>query len=163
MENLSTLSPVKQLLLKQRLKGVPPGKVRPPESIPARPERDSAPLSFAQRQMWIVDQIAPGNPAYNLPYGYRLRGELDSRALEGSFNEIIKRHEALRTTFAVKDDEPLQLIHPELKIKIEVSELDHLAAEERENTLQAIASEEAVKSFDLSRSPLIRVCLFKLY
>src|SRR5206468_6103609 len=66
---------------------------------------------------------------------------------------------SLRTTFAVKDEEPLQLIHPELKIKINVTELDHVAGEERENRLQALASEVSVKSFDLSRLPLIRVSL----
>ena len=85
-----------------------------------------------------------------------------SAALEDSFNEVIKRHEALRTTFAIKDGEPLQLIHPELKINLNVTALDHLTGEEREDRLQALASEESVKSFDLSRLPLIRVSLFKL-
>ncbi len=137
------------------------GSVGRPE-IPLRPDRDSAPLSFAQHQMWVIDQMTPGNPAYNQPFGYRLRGPLDSTALEGSFNEVIKRHEGLRTTFAIKDGEPLQLIHPELKITIKVTALDRLAGEERENRLQSLASEESVKSFDLSRLPLIRVSLFKL-
>src|SRR5256885_14414088 len=105
------LSPEKKALLEQRL-GIAPtrggGAV-----IPPRTNRDRAPLSFAQRQMWVIDQMTPGNPAYNLPNGYRLRGPLDVTALERSFNEIIKRHEALRTTFAVQDGEPLQRIHPE--------------------------------------------------
>ena len=161
MEKSSTLSPVKQALLEQRLKGASHGRVRYPE-IPKRPNRDSSPLSFAQRQMWVIDQMTPGNPAYNLPNGYRLHGPLNLTALEDSFNEIIKRHEGLRTTFAVKDGEPLQLIHPDLKIKINVTELDHLTGEECENRLQALASEESVKSFDLSRLPMIRVFLFKL-
>ena len=112
--------------------------------------------------MWVIDQMTPGNPAYNVPVGYRLRGPLDVTALENSFNEIIKRHEMLRTTFAVRDGEPLQLIHPALTIRIKVTELDHLSGEEREDRLQALASEESVRSFDLSRLPLIRVSLFKL-
>ena len=161
MQKSSTLSPVKQALLERRWKRASHGLARRPE-IPRRPNRDSAPLSFTQRQMWLIDQMTPGNPAYNLPYGFRLRGQLKLTALEDSFNEVIKRHEALRTTFAVKDEEPLQLIHPELKIKINVTELDHVAGEERENRLQALASEVSVKSFDLSRLPLIRVSLFKL-
>src|SRR5205814_7913150 len=161
MEKSSTLSPVKQALLEQRWKRASRELVRRPE-IPIRPNRGSAPLSFTQRQMWVIDQMTPGNPAYNLPYGFRLRGPLKLTALEDSLNEVIKRHEALRTTFAAKDEEPLQLIHPELKIKINVTELDHVAGEERENRLQALASEESVKSFDLSRLPLIRVSLFKL-
>jgi hypothetical protein len=130
--------------------------------IPRRPNREAAPLSFAQRQMWVIDQLTPGNPAYNLPIGYRLGGSLDVTALEDSFNAIIKRHEGLRTTFAVEDGEPRQLIHPELTIRIAVTELDRLTREEREGRLQELASEESVRSFDLSRLPLIRVSLFKL-
>src|SRR5882762_2599982 len=159
--NTSTLSPEKKALLEQRLGVAAHGCAKGPV-IRKRPNQDSAPLSFAQRQMWIIDQMTPGNPAYNVPYGYRLRGSLDLPALEDSFNEVIERHEPLRTTFAVKDGEPLQLIQPELKITIKVTALDHLAHEERENRLQALASEESVKSFDLSRLPLIRVSLFKL-
>src|SRR5436190_39643 len=161
MDKASTLSPAKQTLLEQRLKRASHGLVRRPE-IPARPNRHSAPLSFSQRQMWVIDQMTPGNPAYNLPYGYRLLGPLNLAALEDSFNAVIKRHEALRTRFGVEGDEPLQLIQPELKIKINVTALDDLTGEERENRLKALASQESMKSFDLSRLPLIRVSLFKL-
>src|SRR5467141_2399130 len=161
MDKSSTLSPVKQALLEQRLKRASHGSVRRPE-IPIRSDRDSAPLSFAQHQMWVIDQMTPGNPAYNQPFGYRLRGPLDSTVLEASFNEVIKRHEGLRTTFAIKDGEPLQLIQPELKITIKATALDHLTGEERESRLQTLASEESVRSFDLSHLPLMRVSLFKL-
>jgi amino acid adenylation domain-containing protein len=154
------LSPEKKALLEQRL-GIAPtrgtGLV-----IPRRADQDRAPLSFAQRQMWVIDQLTPGNPAYNLPNGYRLRGRLDVPALERSVHEVIKRHEALRTTFAVQDGEPLQRIHPDLKIAIAVTALDHLSGEDREATLQQLASEESIRPFDLSRLPLIRVSLFKL-
>jgi amino acid adenylation domain-containing protein len=161
MAKSSTLSPVQQALLDQRLKGTTAGRVNYPE-IPKRRHRDSAPLSFAQRQMWVIDQMTPGNPAYNLPNGYRICGPLDLAALERSVNEIIKRHEVLRTTFAVHDGEPLQRIHPDLNIKIEVTTLDHLTPEEREARLQALASEESIRPFDLSRLPLIRVSVFRL-
>src|SRR5882762_8394060 len=154
------LSPEKKALLEQRL-GIAPtrgnGRV-----IPRRANQDCAPLSFAQRQMWVIDQMTPGNPAYNLPSGYRLRGPLDVTALGRSFNEIIKRHEALRTTFAVQDGEPLQRIHPDLRVAIQITALDHLRGEEREAKLQQLASEESIRPFDLSRLPLIRVSLFKL-
>ena len=161
MKQPSKLSPVKQALLEQRLKGASTARVRAPD-IRARPERGVAPLSFVQRQLWVIDQLTPGNPAYNLPNGYRLRGPLDVTALERSVNEIIKRHESLRTTFAVHDGEPLQRIHPGLTITLKVTALDHLTGEEREDRLQALASEESVKAFDLSRLPLIRVSVFKL-
>src|SRR5204862_4345950 len=138
MDKTSNLSPVKQALLEQRLKRAAPREGGALE-IPTRPDREWAPLSFAQRQMWVIDQLTPGNPAYNLPNGYRLRGALDVTALERSINEIIKRHEALRTTFAVQDGEPLQRVHPDWKIAIEVTALAHLSAEEREAKLQHLA------------------------
>src|SRR6188474_1090189 len=136
VEKPSTLSAVKQALLEQRWRKASHGLGECPE-IPKRPHRDFGPLSFIQRQMWVIDQMTPGNPAYNLPYGYRLRGRLDVTALEDSFNEIIKRHEVLRTTFAFRGRELVQLIHPELKIKIKVTALDHLPCTERETALQA--------------------------
>src|SRR5882762_5563066 len=119
------LSPEKKALLEQRL-GIAPtrgnGRV-----IPRRANQDCAPLSFMQRQMWVIDQMTPGNPAYNLPYAFRLRGSLDVAVLEKSFNEIIRRHEALRTTFGADNGEPVQWIHSELEVKIEITALDHLA------------------------------------
>ncbi|OLE58156.1 MAG: hypothetical protein AUI36_13945 [Cyanobacteria bacterium 13_1_40CM_2_61_4] len=155
------LSPEKKALLKRRL-GVAAQTHVQGLVIPRRPNRDSAPLSFFQRQLWLLDQMTPGNPAYNLPIGYHLKGPLDSTALENSFNEVIKRHEGLRTTFAVKDGEPLQFIHPDFKIKITITNLAHLTGEQCHNRLQALASEESVRSFDLSHLPLLRVSLFKL-
>jgi len=155
----SLLSPEKQLLLKRRLAAR--GEKQTAEGpVSSRRERhDSAPLSFSQLQMWVIDRMTPGNPAYNLPVGYRLRGPLEVAALEQSFNEVIRRHEVLRTTFTVENDEPLQRIHPECKIRINLTELDTAAAESR---LHLLAAEEAVESFDLSRLPLIRVSLFRL-
>lgn len=127
--------------------------------IPRRPNQDFAPLSFAQLQMWLIDRMTEGNPAYNQPVGYRLRGYLNAAALEDSFNEVVRRHEILRTTFIVENDTPLQCIQPECKIRINFAELDPATAESR---LQFLAAEEALTSFDLSRLPLIRVSLFKL-
>src|SRR5712692_1870110 len=135
--------------------------VREP-SIPKRPNADAAPLSFPQLQMWLMDQMAPGNPAYVLPVAYRLKGPLDVAALENSFNEVIRRHEILRTTFTVNDGEPLQVIHEPWKIAIRVRKLDSMTPDGRERQLHALASEEAGVSFDLSRLPLLRVLLFNI-
>jgi amino acid adenylation domain-containing protein len=130
--------------------------------ISKRPKTDSAPLSFAQLQMWLMDQMTPGNPAYGLPIAYRVKGPLDVLALENSFNEIIRRHEVLRTTFTVNDGEPLQVIHQACKIRIGVTELELMPPDEREHRLHILASHEAGVPFDLSRLPLIRVLLFKV-
>jgi len=127
-----------------------------------RTDRHSAPLSFTQHQLWVIEQMMPGNPAYNLPYGFRLRGPLDLRALEDCFNKIIERHEMLRTTFGIRNGEPRQLVHAELRIEIEVISLNQPEGEDRERGLQELASRESLKPFDLSRLPLIRVTLFAL-
>ncbi len=161
MVTKTALSADKRALLEQRLKGGGLDSARD-SVIPKRLEGGSTPVSFSQRQMWVIDQITPGSPAYNLPTGYRLRGPLNVAVLERSLNEVVKRHEGLRTTFGSEDGEPLQFVHPELRIRIELTALDHLACEERESRLQALASEVSGTSFDLSRLPLLRVSLFKL-
>ena len=74
-----------------------------------------------------------------------IKGALDVAALEASVNEVIKRHETLRTTLPIKGGEPLQCIHLELKISLKVTALEHLTGAEREDRLQALASEESVK------------------
>src|SRR5215510_7213462 len=137
--NAPPLSPAKRALLEQRL-GAALQRTAAPPPIPRRPQPDLAPLTSIQRQMWVIDQMTPGNPAYNLLGGYRLHGHLDVGTLERSFNEIIKRHEALRTTFAAMGGEPQQHIHPELTISIQVTPAD-------EARLHALASEEAVHAF----------------
>ena len=155
------LSPAKQALLEQRLKAMP--RDRPAiREIPRRPDPGCAPLSYAQRQMWVIDRMTPGNAACNLPYGYRLHGPLNHDVLEASFNAVIERHEVLRTTFDVDNSEPIQRIHPQLRIAIRVADLRHVPAGEREARLQALASEESVRPFDLCSLPLIRASLFTL-
>ncbi|HKS06189.1 MAG TPA: amino acid adenylation domain-containing protein [Gemmatimonadaceae bacterium] len=161
MTPTSDFSDAKRALLEQRLRGAAPVAERV-SAIPPRPSPDTAPLSFAQMQMWVIDQLTPGNPAYNLPNAYRLRGALDVKALETAFNAVIARHEALRTTFVVDDDQPTQRIHRDLRIKIGVTSLEHLPPEEREAEAQALASTESSRPFDLSRPPLVRVSLFRL-
>jgi len=161
MEESLMLSPVKQALRARLLSRAPVVRGARRE-IPPRPDRESAPLSFAQHQMWLMDQMKPGNPAYNLSIGFRLKGPLDVRSLEASFNEVIKRHEILRTTFGIKDREPCQFIHPELKVTIPVTELEHLDQAQCESRLRALASAHSVQSFDLTRFPLFRLRLLKL-
>ncbi len=112
--------------------------------------------------MWVVDQLIPGNPVDNLPMAYRLRGELDVAALEKTFNKIIERHEIWRTTFHVSDGDGVQEIHPECKIEIQITELDQLAAGDREAAASSLASQEGARPFDLRKLPLVRVSLFKL-
>ncbi len=158
MEELSTLSPAKEALRKQLLRTASRAGQR---LIPRRPDPRSAPLSFAQHQMWVLDQMRPGNPAYNLPVAFRLLGPLNVAALEESFNQLVRRHEALRTTFATKDGELLQFIQPDLHIKIDVRKLEALPGDGEDRLLESV-SEFSVSPFDLSRLPLIRILLIKV-
>ena len=154
------LSAEKQALLKLRLRG---GSKTPAEAcrVLRRANDDPAPLSFAQFYIWAGDRKAPGNPTHNLPVGFRIKGQLDVRLLEDSFNAIVRRHEALRTTFAVKDGEPIQVIHPECRITIALIELDQLPLADGQIELQKLARKESVEPFDLSRLPLVRVSLYR--
>src|ERR1051325_7478678 len=111
MKKPKPLSAEKQALLALRLRGAAK-KTTDARLLFKRANDASAPLSFAQFYIWASDRKAPGNPSHNLPVGFRIRGQLDVGLLEDSFNAIIRRHEALRTTFAVKDGEPTQVIHP---------------------------------------------------
>jgi hypothetical protein len=88
----------------------------PPIVPVARDEK--LPLSFSQERLWFLEQLEPGGAVYNLHAALRLKGILDLPALERSFNEIIRRHESLRTTFELRDSEPVQLIVPDLTIAL---------------------------------------------
>ena len=133
-------------------------------SRPIRPvARDKAlPLSFAQQRLWFIDQLVPGNPFYNLPAAVRLEGPLDIEALERSFNEILRRHEVLRTRFIDVGGEPFQEISPDMRLAITVIDLTQLPATETEHETVQLASREASLPFDLKRGPLVRATLLRL-
>jgi amino acid adenylation domain-containing protein len=120
------------------------------------------PTSFPQQLLWLLDQLEPGRAIYNLPGPVRLTGALDIAALEQSLNEIVRRHEALRTTFDEVDGTPVQVIAPGLELTLPVTDLCHLPAGEREAASRRLVTEEARKPFDLARGPLVRAELLRL-
>ena len=120
------------------------------------------PLSFAQQRLWIIDQLSPGDPVYNIAFAVSLSGPLDVTSLEASFNEIIRRHESLRTTFDTVGGEPVQVIAPSLSISLPVIDLTSHPPEERDQTLRELALAEAQRPFDLKRGPLVRFTLVRL-
>src|SRR5262249_8298109 len=122
----------------------------------------TAPLSFAQQRLWFLDQYEPNNILYNIPTAIRLRGALDVTALERSLNEIMNRHEALRTTFGVVRDRPVQIINERLAFRLPVIELRESSLEDKEATAARLAAEEARKPFNLGEGPLLRVTLLRL-
>src|SRR5216110_184315 len=94
------------------------------------------PLSFAQQRLWFLDQLEPGNPFYNIAAAVRLVGALDVAALRRCFNEIVRRHEALRTRFESIDGTPVQVIADALVLALELTDLGELPAGEREARMQ---------------------------
>lgn len=114
------------------------------------------PLSFQQLQLWISEQLEPGSSLFNIPSAYSLEGSLDIPALERAINEIIRRHESLRTTFMVKDGSPVQIIAPDTDFKLPVINLRETPKAERKLAIQRIIAEEARQPFDLSKDLLLR-------
>jgi amino acid adenylation domain-containing protein len=120
------------------------------------------PLSFAQQRLWFLDQFEPGNPFYNVPGAVRLYGALDVAALEQSINEVVRRHEILRTTFTSAHGQPRQVIAPALKLTLAPENLQALAEAERQAEVRRLAAEEARRPFDLAASPLVRARLLQV-
>jgi amino acid adenylation domain-containing protein len=120
------------------------------------------PLSFAQQRLWFLDQLEPNNPLYNISYITRLRGALNVKALENSLQEIVRRQESLRTTFDTINDEPVQVIAPELSLPLAFNDLTSLPEALREDETRRLAIREAQSPFHLKSGPLLRALLFKL-
>ena len=120
------------------------------------------PLSFAQQRLWFLHQMEPASAAYNMPLAFRLSGPLEVDLLQWSFDEIVRRHEILRTTFDMLDQEPVQLIAATGELKLTVTDFSSLPPSAREAEAELLAGEEAQQSFDLVRGPLIRAMLIRL-
>ncbi|MBW4493512.1 MAG: amino acid adenylation domain-containing protein [Oscillatoria princeps RMCB-10] len=129
--------------------------------IQRRQDTGTLPLSFAQQRLWFLDKLEPGSPVYNLPTAIRLQGALNTEALTRSINEIVRRHEALRTVFAAADGEPFQEIAPTLTVQLPVVDLQHFPPEQRQVEAQRLALEEAHRPFDLAQGPLLRAALLR--
>src|SRR5262245_2120027 len=112
------------------------------------------PLSFSQERLWVLDQIEGGSAAYNLMAALSLAGHLDLPALTGSLNEVVQRHEVLRTSFAAPDGRPMQVVHPRLRAVVPVVDLGSFGPEEGEGIALGMAGEEVRRPFDLARGPL---------
>ncbi|HET6210701.1 MAG TPA: condensation domain-containing protein, partial [Jatrophihabitans sp.] len=120
------------------------------------------PLSFPQRQLWFLDQLAPGNPFYNNPAALGLHGELDRSALQRALTEVVRRHEALRTVFVDDDGEPRQHVRPAGEVPLPVTDLSELPAADRAERARAAGQADAQAPFDLAAGPLLRAGLLRL-
>ena len=160
-ERISSLSPENRIafekMLHERL-----GTATALSKISRRIPADSTPVSFAQQRLWFLHQFDPASPLYNIPAALPLKGLISTRALEYSFNEIVRRHEVLRTTFATENGEPVQIIASELKVPLPVRDLRSLDVSQRQDEAKLLSIVEARQPFDLSTGPLLRTTLLRL-
>jgi amino acid adenylation domain-containing protein len=127
------------------------------------PREGAMPLSFPQRRLWILDRIAPGLATYNIPLPLLLEGGVDTVALAGVLDEILRRHEVLRTRFATDGEgEPCQIVEPAGPLPLPRVDLRGLPARASNAELERLALEEATRPFDLDRAPLLRAILVDL-
>jgi amino acid adenylation domain-containing protein len=132
-----------------------------PPLVPVPRDGSPLPLSFAQKRLWLLDRIAPGNPAYNVPGALGLSGPLDLAAVERSLEEIVRRHEALRTVFRIEGGQPAQVILPPA-VRLPLVDLGSLPAAMREEEAERLARWNAVQPFDLGSGPLYRALALRL-
>jgi amino acid adenylation domain-containing protein len=134
---------------------------QPPLRAADRPER--VPLSFAQQRLWFLHQLEPESPFYNIPFAVRLAGELDVDALRGALAEIVRRHEALRTTFRADAAGSWQVVHPAPdSFELPVADVRVLPGEWAEGEVLRLMADEAEHPFDLRRDPMLRALLIRI-
>ena len=135
---------------------------RPSPVIARVPRETEMPASPAQERLWRLQQALPGIPLFNILYALRLMSAFDAALLEQSLNEIVRRHEILRTTFAVDDRGCVQIIAPQLAVRLTFDDLHGLSESETDGVGHEILQDEALHSFDLAHGPLLRVRLVRL-
>ncbi|ARU63608.1 hypothetical protein CBW65_23280 [Tumebacillus avium] len=156
----SNLSADKRALLEKRLKG----KLSVPakQGIPKRAGNGPAELSLGQQRLWFFHQFQPEDASDNIPYAVRLNGRLNLEAMQVSINEVVKRHEALRTNVQLIDDQPKQVIRDDLHVEVQILDYTATPAADRERVIGEVSGADARKPFDLARDPLFRCSLMQL-
>ena len=120
------------------------------------------PVSFSQQRLWFLDQLEPGNPFYNISAAVHFKGRLEVTALEKALNEIVRRHEILRTSFSMIDGQPVQVIADDSELQLPVRDLSTLPESQRQAEVERLASLDASLPFDLTQAPLTRLSLLRL-
>lgn len=160
LERRSKLSPAKRILLEKRVSGGFTGNSK--SHIPRQPKQGFRPPSFGQQRVWFADQMEPNSAGYNRPAAVRLRGPLNVEALEQGLQEILARHEALRTTFSNVKGQLAQIISPPVPLHLTVVDLSRVSKPEQETQALRLVNEEARRPFDLVHGPLQRMNLLRL-
>src|SRR5215203_2205484 len=161
---LAELSPEQWKLLQLRMKKKQ-AQAEPEKAgrIPRRdPDRQDLPLSFSQQRLWFLDQWESDNPAYNIFGAVRLEGTLDPSALLAAIQEIVRRHESLRTTFTSENGKPRQVVAPAGPVPVPLIDLSGLEPARALAEARRLAGAHAGRPFILERGPLLRAGLVRL-
>ncbi|MBL1200096.1 MAG: amino acid adenylation domain-containing protein [Nostoc sp. GBBB01] len=120
------------------------------------------PLSFAQQGLWFINQLTPNTPTYNIPIVINFKGCINFTALQDSLNEIIRRHEVLRTSFRVENGQPVQVVNQAVTVTLAVEDLRYLSENERTQEARRLATDFVKQPFDLSSQSLLRSKILQL-
>jgi amino acid adenylation domain-containing protein/non-ribosomal peptide synthase protein (TIGR01720 family) len=157
---IAGLSPEKRSALGKLFKGEGVNaRVLP---IPRADRSGTLPLSFAQRRLWFLHQLDPGSLAYVVPSAFRLSGKLSLQALQQSLDELVGRHEVLRTTYELRDGEPAQVIAENVRVPLPVIDISGGEESARLSEMRRLAAEEAARPFDLAAGPVLRASVLRL-
>lgn len=132
------------------------------QSIEPRKASGPAPLSFAQEQLWFLDRLSPGSPVYNMNDVVEFRGEYNAEALRKALQELIRRHEILRTQFSQSGGQPEQVILPRMDLPLAELDLGLLPEKERQAEWTRAVRDQGRRAFDLSKAPLLRATMIHL-
>ncbi|WP_435183600.1 amino acid adenylation domain-containing protein [Cylindrospermopsis raciborskii G7] len=136
-------------------------KTSPEDIIPVS-NRENLPLSFSQSRLWFLDLLEKENAAYNISVAFRLEGDLNVDALQESWQNIIQRHEVLRTTFDNVQGSPIQIVHDWSELKLTITNLSCLDFQTQQETLRKSIQEVVITPFNLNQLPLLRIHLYQL-
>ena len=156
------LSSDKRLALFSRLLAKARGGQTNKNAIPRRQNGVALPLSFEEERLWLMDQLGGDGAAFSIPAVTRLSGHLDADALSRALNEIVRRHESLRTSFVTEGGEPRRVISPAHDRRLETLDLSRLPDHDRERQCRRLIVHEMKSPFDLKRGPLFRSRLLRL-
>ncbi|MFE0043489.1 non-ribosomal peptide synthetase [Streptomyces albireticuli] len=127
-----------------------------------RKQRRRFPASFSQQRMWFLEQLTPGNAAYNIPGAMRVHGPLDLEIWRRCCAEVVRRHESLRTTFEDADGQPVQVVAGTGEVEVTLAACENLRGPEGEEGIRKLAREEFTRPFDLGTGPLLRMKFLRL-
>lgn len=158
-QRLAGLRPEQRALFELKLRRM---KQERALEIPRPPRRERAPLSLDQERLWLIQQLDLDSPAYNIYSGTRFTGRLNLALFRQSLQDVVRRHEIMRTRFEESDGKPVQVIQSHLDVGIPLVDLRGLPLSRREDAAEELANDEVARPFDLTRPPLFRVTLFQV-